>query len=52
MDPSALVRAMAVWALSKLVPSPQLAALAEAHLPDETDAAVQAEWRAAISPAR
>jgi len=51
-DASALVRAMAVWALSKLLPSPQLAALAEAHLANESDATVRAEWRTAISPAR
>jgi epoxyqueuosine reductase len=45
-DPSPLVRAMAVWALSRLAAPARLAALAEAHAPGETDPAVQAEWRA------
>ncbi|MBU6444602.1 MAG: tRNA epoxyqueuosine(34) reductase QueG [Alphaproteobacteria bacterium] len=50
-DASPLVRAMAVWAMSKLEPA-RLAALAAAHAPDEADAAVLAEWDAAISPPR
>ena len=50
-DASPLVRAMAVWALAKLEPA-RLAALADMHVPNETDDAVLAEWRAAISPAR
>lgn len=43
--PSPLVRAMAVWALGQLVPQ-QAAALAREALDQESDAAVQAEWRA------
>ena len=46
-DPSALVRAMAVWALSRLADASRLAELRDRHLPTETDAAVRAEWRAA-----
>ncbi len=43
--PSPLVRAMAVWALGQLVPQ-RAAALAREALDQESDAAVQAEWRA------
>jgi epoxyqueuosine reductase len=46
-DPSPLVRAMAVWALSQLTPG-RMAALAGAHLPRESDSAVQAEWQVAL----
>ena len=46
-DPSPLVRAMAVWALSRLAAPQRFAALAEAHAPGEIDPAVQTEWRAA-----
>jgi epoxyqueuosine reductase len=46
-DPSPLVRAMAVWALSQLCPREKLAELAATHLPQETDEAVRDEWRAA-----
>jgi epoxyqueuosine reductase len=48
-DPSPLVRAMAVWALSRLRGADALAALAPGHLGDEADADVRAEWAAAIS---
>jgi epoxyqueuosine reductase len=44
-DESPLVRAMAVWALSKLLPHDMFDRLASQHLPSETDAAVAAEWR-------
>jgi len=44
-DPSPLVRAMAVWALSRLVPPGRFAALRECHQAHESDAAVTAEWR-------
>jgi epoxyqueuosine reductase len=44
-DTSPLVRAMAVWALGRLVPGKQFEKLAARHLPDETDADVCAEWR-------
>ncbi len=47
-DPSPLVRAMAVWALSRLTPN-TIGALADAHAEGETDAAVQTEWRAALA---
>jgi len=43
-DRSPLVRAMAVWALSKLAPPHQYATLKEAHLVREEDAAVRQEW--------
>jgi epoxyqueuosine reductase len=46
-DPSPLVRAMAVWALSRLIPG-RMAVLAQAHLDGEDDEAVRAEWRAAL----
>ncbi|MDE2265982.1 MAG: HEAT repeat domain-containing protein, partial [Alphaproteobacteria bacterium] len=43
-DPSPLVRAMAVWALSKLAGTERFAALAAARAPHETDAEVREEW--------
>lgn len=43
-DPSPLVRAMAVWALARLLDSANFAALRGRHLPNETDAQVRAEW--------
>jgi epoxyqueuosine reductase len=45
-DASPLVRAMAVWALSRLTPD-RMRALAETYAYGEDDAAVEAEWRAA-----
>ena len=44
-DPSALVRAMAVWALSRLLPVPAFATLRDSHARQETDDAVRAEWQ-------
>jgi len=44
-DVSPLVRAMAVWALSKLLPRAEFDALAVEYLPGEDDLAVTAEWR-------
>ena len=44
-DASPLVRAMAVWALSRLLPREEFERLAQNHLPREDDAAVAAEWR-------
>jgi epoxyqueuosine reductase len=44
-DDSPLVRAMAVWALSKLLPREEFDRLATDHLPFEVDAGVAAEWR-------
>jgi epoxyqueuosine reductase len=43
-DASALVRAMAVWALSQLLPRDAFARLKHIHLASETDGAVMAEW--------
>jgi epoxyqueuosine reductase len=43
-DESPLVRAMAIWALSKLVPRDQFVALAQGHARDEPDPDVAAEW--------
>ncbi len=44
-DQSALVRAMAVWALSRLASPARFAALRERHLPAEADGQVGDEWR-------
>jgi len=43
-DPSAIVRAMAVWALHRLAAPTAVAALRAAHAPSETDAHVLGEW--------
>lgn len=43
-DPSPLVRAMAAWALRRLLPADEFAALARSRASCETDAAVAAEW--------
>jgi epoxyqueuosine reductase len=48
-DHSPLVRAMAVWALSKLCDPERLEALARIREPEEPDAAARAEWDEAIS---
>ncbi|MGH6840742.1 MAG: epoxyqueuosine reductase, partial [Methylocella sp.] len=50
-SPSALVRAMAVWALGRLVPLPDLAEFARRWRPGETDDVVEAEWAAAMDGA-
>jgi epoxyqueuosine reductase len=50
-DPSPLVRAMAVWALSRLLPAGKFAAVARAHATHESDPAVSAEWKEASSAA-
>ena len=44
-DASALVRAMAVWALSRLSTQSYFADLRQQHMPREDDAAVRAEWQ-------
>jgi epoxyqueuosine reductase len=44
-DASPLVRAMAVWALSRLLPAAEFARLAAARAHAEPDPAVAAEWR-------
>src|SRR5918994_750153 len=48
-DRSPLVRAMAVWALGRLLDKDSLAACAKEHAPCETDAAVAQEWRSVAS---
>jgi epoxyqueuosine reductase len=50
-DESALVRAMAVWALGRLAPA-GIAEWAARLCANESDAAVQAEWRAALGETR
>ncbi len=47
-DPSPLVRAMAVWALARLLDGKRFAALAITQGPRETDKIVCAEWSNAI----
>jgi len=46
-DPAAEVRGAAVWALSRLLPEADYAALRQARAPAEPDAEVQLEWTAA-----
>ena len=43
-DASALVRAMAVWALARLAEAPAFARARDRRLPNEDDAAVRGEW--------
>jgi epoxyqueuosine reductase len=50
-SPSALVRAMAVWALGRLVSLGDLAEFKRRHLPGEADEMVEAEWAAATGVA-
>jgi epoxyqueuosine reductase len=50
-DPSALVRGMAVWALSRLLPEARFSALAASRLQAEPDPEVQAEWRNGLDEA-
>ena len=47
-DGSPLVRAMAVWAIARLVPPRALQALEARHLPGEADAHVRREWERAM----
>jgi epoxyqueuosine reductase len=44
-DPSALVRAMAVWALARLLPARDFVSLRAKHATQETDDGVSAEWQ-------
>ena len=46
---SPLVRAMAVWALARLIEGGQFEKLRARHLPREIDLAVVAEWSEAVS---
>src|SRR5712672_4747973 len=43
-DPSPLVRGAAVWALGRLLPHAQFAALASARRPDKHEPLVDEEW--------
>lgn len=45
-DPEPVVRGAAIWALSRLMPPDQFAALRMTRVSKEPDAAVQAEWTA------
>ncbi len=47
-DPSPLVRAMAVWALGRLLDRAALAHCAKDHAPGEPDQAVASEWRSLL----
>ncbi|MBF9233760.1 tRNA epoxyqueuosine(34) reductase QueG [Microvirga alba] len=47
-DSSPLVRAMAVWATARLLPSEMVADQAERRLDDEADPEVRAEWARAV----
>jgi epoxyqueuosine reductase len=48
-DASPLVRAMAVWALARIVSFSRFLALKESHLAGEVDADVKREWEEALS---
>jgi epoxyqueuosine reductase len=50
-DASPLVRAMAVWALARLLPRAEFSALAAAQDARESDPAVRAEWAVPDQPA-
>jgi len=43
-DPAPEVRGMAIWALSRLLPSPEYERLRDRHLPGETETGVRDEW--------
>ncbi len=47
-DASPLVRAMAVWAMSRLLSAQEFARLAALHAAGESDSAVAAEWQCGI----
>jgi epoxyqueuosine reductase len=47
-DESPLVRAMAVWALSRLLPAEEFARCAYRHADSETDPAVSLEWQSGL----
>jgi epoxyqueuosine reductase len=51
-DPDPLIRGAAVWAVRRLAADAHADALRLAFLPDEGDISVQAEWSAAVQPAR
>jgi epoxyqueuosine reductase len=47
-DEPPLVRAMAVWALSKLLSAAEFAVLAEQYTDSEMDPDVLSEWKSAL----
>jgi epoxyqueuosine reductase len=49
-DPSPLVRAMAVWAINRLLSRDDFARLCAQHLAHETDVDVLSEWAQAVPP--
>ena len=49
-DPAPVVRAMAIWALSRLQTPEQFRTLRSQHAPGETDEDVRREWRSAQHP--
>ena len=51
-DPSPLVRAMAVWACSRLLPAADMARLGVGRLDAEADADVCGEWARALGNER
>jgi epoxyqueuosine reductase len=51
-DPAPVVRAMAVWALSRLLDGDRFAAARGRYLPSETDPEVAREWNRGTPPAR
>jgi epoxyqueuosine reductase len=50
-DAAPLVRAMAIWALRRLLPPEALARHAAERLNQESDPDVREEWREAMAPA-
>jgi epoxyqueuosine reductase len=51
-DPSPLVRGMAVWALSQLLPAEQFSALSAEHCGTEPDPEVRQEWQGGLAELR
>ena len=51
-DPQPLIRGAAIWAVRRLLPETEAEALRLAFFADEGDMSVQAEWSAAVQPAR
>jgi epoxyqueuosine reductase len=49
IDPAAVVRGAAVWALSRLLPADDFRALAARHRAQEADADVAEEWTSALA---
>ncbi len=47
-DEYPMIRGAAIWALSRLLPAKDFAALAKTHIPDEPDQTVKDEWAAGM----